>query len=501
MAEPVAGEKPKIMSLYFPGGAMAGIHPLAVLARIEELTGKPISDLFQNMEGGSAAAFLIAGMNTRKSNNPDSPDYDKPRYTMKEGLKLFIDTTPGAFPDIPQRLPKMLMGQYYDMKVEEISTPPKKIIECQTEGFLAKLCNGFNVAAAGAQMADKALTATLLGAPSPFIRKHWAKDYMYDPDKLADLYKKVLGEDTKLSDVRGTIRLPVYNMTAQEVQYFTVEKNDLLNAASGNAKVSHGDPKLWEVAMAATANNLAYKPYIMGNHVYFDGAMFQKPTTHLDLVKRKDSPEIVLVDLALASPDKGSIPDAMQDSKIFNGLVDVMHKDMKAAKTPEDLKRISEVYGSAVHGFTEGGLTAVRNYVAHTTKRNDERNAFEQTDGNVIRIAPPALKPNENPKSVPGFLDAFTATPENIGKYLDYSKRTLGDQDGKIRELSVELLANQVRLGRMSLEEFREATDRIKSNDFEHSEIPAYLDSLKTDAPALVPGRSAEPVSRAGISG
>lgn len=490
VTDPVPGENPKIMSLHFPGGAMAGIHPLAVLARIEELTGRYVSDLFQNMEGGSAAAFLIAGMNTRKSNDPASPDYNVPRYTMKEGLELFVTETPEVFPDIPKRIPKMLVGQYLDMKVEKTLSPPEKILECETDGFLAKLCNGFNTVAAGSQLVDKALTVMLHGAPTYYIREHWANDYMYDPDKLADLYKKVLGEDTRLSDVRGNIRLPVYNMTAQEVQYFTVEKNDLLNAASGNALVSHGDPKLWEVAMAATANNLAYKPYILGDQVYFDGAMFQKPTTHLDIAARENAPEVVLVDLALAPQDKAAIPDVMHDSKIFNQLVEVMHKDMQPARTPDDLRQMSRVFGSAVHGFTEGGLTHVRNYVSHTVERDAERNAFEN-GGSVIRIAPPSLNPNENPDIVPGMLDAFTATPENIAKYLDYSKRTLADQDEQIRILSIELLANQVRLGNMSLDEYSEAKNRIESMDFESSGIPSYLESLKQGTGADVSLQSA----------
>ncbi len=480
MTEPIEGENPKIMSLSFPGGAMAGIHPLVVAARIEELTDKPFSDLFQNMEGGSAATFLICGMNLRKSNDPASPDYNVPRYTMKEGLKLFIEETPGVFPDIPARLPRMLTGQYINMEDRMAASRTDG-----ADGFMDKLRNKFNAATEGMQISDMALSLMPFSAPAflwnkagEFTRDQWAKDYMYDPDKLAALYKKVLGEDTKLSDVRGTVHLPVYNMTAQEVQYFTVEKKDLLNPASGNASVSHGDPKLWEVAMAATANNLAYKPYIMEGQVYFDGAMFQKPTTHLDLAKREGGPEVVLVELALAPPGKKAIPDIMDDSKAFNGLVDVMHKDMLEA-TGGDLKLTSEIYGSAIDGFTEGGLTHVRNYVRHTTERNAEREAFEKKDGNVIRIAPPALKENEYPKSVPGFLDAFTATPGNIAKYLDYSKRTIENQDGQIRNLATELLANQVRLGRMSLEEFKEARTRIEAADFKNSEIPAYLESLK----------------------
>lgn len=485
MAESGRGQDPKIMSLSFPGGAMAGIHPLAVLARIEELTGKPVSDLFQNMEGGSAAAFLIAGMNTRKSNDPASPDYNAPRYTMKEGLKLFIEETPGVFPDIPQRLPKMLMGQYLDMKTESWLTPPHKPLECGADGFMAKLCNGFNTVAAGAQVFDKALAVALYGAPTHYIRENWAKDYMYDPEKLADLYKKVLGEDTRLSDVRGTVHLPVYNMSAGEVQYFTVEKNDLLNPASGNAVVTHGDPKLWEVAMAATANNLAYKPYILGDQVYFDGAMFQKPTTHLDLAARGGQ-EVVLVDLAMAPEGKVAIPDMMHESKIFNTLTDIMHEDMKAPETPEERQRMAEVFGSAVHGFTQGGLTHVRNYVAYTAGRDDERKAFERHEGSVVRIAPPPLRQNEDPAIVPGMLDAFTATPGNINKYLDYAARTLKDQDEKIRELSVELLANQVSLGRISPEEFSEAKARIEAAGFEDSQIPEYLESLKPKAEELL---------------
>lgn len=172
-------------TLYVQAGAMRGIQVLAVLARLEELTGEPISNLFNNMEGGSVAGFLLAGANIRKSDDPASPDYHRPRYSMLDGLKMFVENTPGLFPPIPGRLGWMVLGQTGD-------------------ALLTGLGHVFGLVAQ-----DDAVNAL-------------HKDFMYDPAKLEALYKKVLGEDTRLSASLGTLHIPFYNMSEGHVQFFTV---------------------------------------------------------------------------------------------------------------------------------------------------------------------------------------------------------------------------------------------------------------------------------------
>lgn len=104
--EPTSGEQPTIYTLYMPGGGMNGIIPLTVLARLEELTGKSPAELFQVMEGSSVGAYLIAGINVR---DPENPDQFK--YTMKDGIELFVKTTPEIFKPIPGRMAKMAHDQ------------------------------------------------------------------------------------------------------------------------------------------------------------------------------------------------------------------------------------------------------------------------------------------------------------------------------------------------------------------------------------------------------
>lgn len=420
------------------------------------------------------ASFLIAGMNVRKSNDPASPDYGKPRYTMKEGLKLFIEETPKVFPDVPQRLPKMIVGQSLDTIGMYLSAPVEDVFKCSKEGVTAKLCTAFNAAAATSEVVSKA-ALTAIYVPAKSTIGLWAKDYMYDPKKLEGLYKKVLGEDTRLSESIGSMHLPVYNMTKQKVEFFTVEKTDILKSDSGNKVVSHDNPRLWEVAMAATANNLAYKPYIMGSQVYFDGAMFHQPTTHHDLAAKTGGKDVVLVNIGVVPTNQKSIPDILNNSSAFQGLVSAMRKDIPEAKTAEELQKLSDVYGSAVHGFTQGGLSHVQNYLQDMQKLNSGR-TFSQD--RIITIVPLPTRPNENPDIKPGPLEAFVASPAAISKILAYSKRTLQDQDPQIRQLSIELLANQVRLGKMSPAEYLEAKTRIEVQTIKDSTVPAYLDSL-----------------------
>ncbi|MEZ5813989.1 MAG: hypothetical protein R3E13_04605 [Alphaproteobacteria bacterium] len=467
---PVPGEDPEIISLYAPGGAMMGIVPLAVLARVEELTGRPITDVAQHMEGASVAGFLVAGMNVRKSNDPDSPDYNKPRYTMKEGLKLFVDKTPGVFPHIENRLAKMVVGQTIETRAE--SSPLS--LKCdQDNKIVSSLCDGFNIFAVGLD----AYTSALFSIPDKIIKDTWAKDYMYDSAKLEALYKEVLGEDTQLSDLRGSISIPAYNMTEGKVDFFTLRKEDFFDSALGNQFVSHGDPYLWEVAMAATANSLAYKPHIMevdGEKIaFFDGAMFGLDVANRTLTDQDDpdAPNVTLVKIEVKPESKTPVAEFLKSSGAFGTVADLMSKEM-----PTDSETLQRVFGNSVHGFTQGGLDHVNKYMADM----DAMKAAGSDPGRRIVIAPRDLQPNEDPASVPGLLESFTATPENIEKILNYADKMLADNDAALKDLAVELMANEVRRGNLTLDEYKQAVVRIMSSDYEHSEMPEYLESLKT---------------------
>lgn len=475
-----ADEKPAIMSLYMPAGGMKGIVPLAVLARVEELTGKPITDLFQVMEGGSVSAFVIAGMNVR-----DPEDPSKPKYTMKEGLELFVDKTPSAFPVIPQRYLKLAADQWIDVV-------NKKLDQYQNQEVLENdggswLKGAFNIAAKGVRHAVTFAPELAIEGTGKLIKSTWAQDYMYDPKKLEQLYKDVLGEDTRLSDCKGTVYLPAYNAQTQRVEFFVCKKEDILHPNSGdNALVTHGDPKLWEVAMAATASNFAYPAYRMGDGLYMDGALFHEPSAHNKILKDEikaghDDASVRLVEINIGTPKAKTIGATLDASNPFNTAVNWTSGSISTENTTDvdELDQNFQNSGGPLEGATEGGLGHVRNYIQDIRMQN----AVTPYDkANTISISPAKPDPAKGEPALPG-ADVLDASPEGIKRILDYSAWTLENQDHAIRELSRTLVNNMRLRGEITTEEYDKIIQKINDCPVEKSEVPAFLKSLSEPAP------------------
>ncbi|MCC8398319.1 MAG: patatin-like phospholipase family protein [Rickettsia endosymbiont of Labidopullus appendiculatus] len=79
--------------LCLTGGGMKGMAELVVLQKIEEITGQPISKLF-NIISGTSVGGLIAALLTI----PKEEGSTEPRYSAKEALELFENAAPEIFP-------------------------------------------------------------------------------------------------------------------------------------------------------------------------------------------------------------------------------------------------------------------------------------------------------------------------------------------------------------------------------------------------------------------
>ena len=84
--------KPKIKVLSIDGGGIRGIIPCAVLAELERLTGKPVSDMFDLMAGTSTGAILASMLNV---SDPKTPAV--PKYSASDIGKMYADNGPKIF--------------------------------------------------------------------------------------------------------------------------------------------------------------------------------------------------------------------------------------------------------------------------------------------------------------------------------------------------------------------------------------------------------------------
>ncbi|WP_341749141.1 patatin-like phospholipase family protein [Candidatus Tisiphia endosymbiont of Sialis lutaria] len=79
--------------LCISGGGVKGIAALVILEKIEEITGLPISKLF-NIISGTSVGGLIAALLTL----PKEQGSKEPRYSAKEALELFENSAAEIFP-------------------------------------------------------------------------------------------------------------------------------------------------------------------------------------------------------------------------------------------------------------------------------------------------------------------------------------------------------------------------------------------------------------------
>ena len=79
-----SGSSTPLRILCIDGGGMRGIIPATFLQKLEELTGKGISDLFDIAVGTSTGSILAVGLNV-----PDIDDPSRPRYTALDFVKMY----------------------------------------------------------------------------------------------------------------------------------------------------------------------------------------------------------------------------------------------------------------------------------------------------------------------------------------------------------------------------------------------------------------------------
>lgn len=84
--------RPKLRVLSLSGGAVRGLLPAVILAHIEEITGKPISQLFDLIVGTSTGSIIATLLTI-----PKEKGSTKPKYTAKDLIDVYLHECPKVF--------------------------------------------------------------------------------------------------------------------------------------------------------------------------------------------------------------------------------------------------------------------------------------------------------------------------------------------------------------------------------------------------------------------
>jgi patatin-like phospholipase/acyl hydrolase len=106
----------RILSL--SGGGVKGIAELVVLAEIEERTGKSITELFPIISGTSVGGLIAALLTIPKERGSNEP-----KYSAREALEIFKESSSDIFPDTFLGSVKQLFTHKYSQK------PLKELLE------------------------------------------------------------------------------------------------------------------------------------------------------------------------------------------------------------------------------------------------------------------------------------------------------------------------------------------------------------------------------------
>lgn len=227
--------------------------------------------------------------------------------------------------------------------------------------------------------------------------------------------------------------------------------------------------------MAATANSLAYSPYIMKKegkpYVAFDGALFHKPITHAQVC----GPGGTLVQVVVNPVTDKPLAHVLQDSGSFRFLEKFFGSNLITHGTPDQLVKI---YGNSVLGLVNGGLSHVQHYIDDINTMQRQNTAEPPT---TITIAPPPLDAGEDPSIKPGLSESFVATPESILKIIRYATRELTSVDPQLKDLAIKLLSHLVHSGHLSEADYQARVKAIRENNLPESEVLRVLQELAKD--------------------
>lgn len=496
-----APPKRTIFILSMPGGAMLGVIPSVLMARLEHLTKTPVIELFQVIDGVSTGAIPAAGLNVRDPANPA-----KSKLTARDMVDLYCTHGPTFFPEIPLRWHKMITSNLMHV-VEDVLDPirtDEKILKDldktfseleakapesmkKTIGKLRKVCMARWITDSGKKkviklcdqlskidssheplirsISDMTFLRTSTGRLSAVfqettlrgikvVRKTWAHDYKFDPKVMENVYKSLYG-DVRMSDAMRSTYISAYDVKNNRIWTFFARRKDFFDFSPNAAvTVSRENAKLWDAVMASTANPFAFPPHVAESGILFsDKAIVHTPLNCvLDVFRHKpDDAEVKLVTLGTG-------------------------KYLSREKEGDLLRDEYERYGVAGN-LMRGKETSEISGYAMSAARNILRAALGPQ--NIYEFSPRLVPHNDKEMNEMPSLNSLNASDENMRKILNRSFSYIEEEDAELRKLARMLVDNLLTIGQIDAARHAEIIKDLDNPD------PADLKNFRSSFAAV----------------
>lgn len=501
--------KRKLFILYIPGGGVLGQFPLAVLDRLENLTGRYTAELFQASQGVSTGAILAGGLNIRDPENPN-----RPKFTAGESLKMMRDIVPQFFPPKPQRFQKMMTASIIngikaqvdpgeveaallryarrqgvvlrqknladdDMaKIKDMETLLRnkwfserdRVRILKTTGQLIEKYPdleediGVMGELASMRMTSGGLTRIFTKAAiagMDFVKNKWAKDYWYSREYPDQIYKDLFG-DVRMKDSLHSVYISAYDIENHRVVTAFSRKKDLFSTAPDTPTVtSDFNYMIRDAVLASTCNPFAYGPYKMEDGtIATDKAHVHSPLPGtLNIWRNK--------------------PDDCEIQVVILGTGKFLTTRLKGDALIEHYKHFG-VPGNLINGQE---MAEIEGYIM-----GQFRESFQELvpADSIIEITPrlsPRTYDEYNTMPNRNILDS---SPDNQRRLDATIKSFLEEADGQIRSLAQKLVDNLFMLGKMQAEEYFEVCQRIGIHDGSTCPVEALHQKQSQTLPAQI---------------
>lgn len=479
------GKDRTIFILFIPGGAMLGIIPAVVLARLEELTETPTSMLFQVVDGVSTGSILASGINAPgrdAAGNVQGPDH--PKYTAQDTVDLFCDLGPRYFPDMPWRYHKMLAANILNtaedfldplhadahliremerafLDIRQKITPEQQpradaIQAIVTEQWLSasskktamKMIDelGKDIPAISELLThvnevlflrpthgllSRVFCQTAIGGMN-MLRHLWANNYLYDPEVPTRHFQDLFG-DARMSDCLRSTYISAYDLQNNRVNTFFCRKADFFSTdPDAPCDTSPNNPHLWDAVMASIANPFAFPPHATEDGVLCSDKAFIHTPIHCvqDVLAHKPADaKVKLVVLGTGqylSKKYDKDNEALRDEYVRYGVLG-------------NLIRGQEILELESYAMSEAR--------ASLSQSLGNENIIELSP----RLAPQTFKETD---SLPS-KDILDASDDNIQKILKKAHDFVQREDQRLRGLARMMVENLHNLGQMDDEKFQ----------------------------------------------
>lgn len=272
-------------------------------------------------------------------------------------------------------------------------------------------------------------------ASMDMVKKHWAprESRMHDPDTRRTIFQEAMG-DARLSECIGSVYFAAFDTRRMTFLPFYARKKNLFDTSmNAPATTFPHDLKVWDAAMATSANLLAYPPHrTEGGVIAADKATLHTSIFVISDIIRHKPEDADVISVTLGTGEH--VTDDIDDDELFDHYAE--NNEIGNERILEEAK----AYANTSANMAAGNLIGEKN---------------------IFVISPRMSWRNEEEFLEFPSADITDATPENMEKIENRAHKLITEEQRKINHVCQMLADNLYLLGLMDKEKFDRVTDRL----------------------------------------